>query len=281
MNTGDPSTERWQRVAADLRNYREEDQRIWGGVSEDTAARYVAGVCSAEERERVERAIRDHPPLRELLAISAEALVPGDESVLTQMGRLTMRDAARMKRVPLDTVQVAVRSGELDAVALGDETVWISRQSLDNWQPKPRSRPVDNLTHALAASTGPEPSDHPGQSVAVTVISHGVVSAAILLRHPELDRSGKTVSVVGAKATIPGRRVGDSLLVRPKSGRLLTATVTHIHAIHNRYRASVVNSSLDTEAETIDQFGRITPGVAIIADPLQARVQRSAKEVKE
>jgi hypothetical protein len=264
-----------------LRNYREEDRRVWGGVSEDAAARYVAGVSSAEERERVEQAIRDHPPLRELLAIAAEALVPGDESVLTQTGRLTMRDAARMKRVPLDTVQVAVSSGELDAVALGDEIVWISRRSLDNWQPKPLSRPVDNLTHALAASTGTEPTagDHPGQSVAVTVISHGVVSAAILLRDPELDRSGKTVSVVGAKATIPGRRVGDSILVRLKNGRLLTATVTHIHAIHDRYRASVVNGSLDTEAETIDQFGRIAPGVAVIADPLQARVQRNAKEV--
>lgn len=81
MNADDPSTERWQRVAADLRSYRDEGRRVWGDISEDIAARYIVRACSAEERDRVERAARDHPLLRELLAIAADALVPEGEAL--------------------------------------------------------------------------------------------------------------------------------------------------------------------------------------------------------
>ena len=58
--------ESWRaRVAADLLSHQAEQEQLWGGIDELTALRYQEGLSTGEERARVERAMRDHPALRE------------------------------------------------------------------------------------------------------------------------------------------------------------------------------------------------------------------------
>ena len=59
-------------MAADLAAYRAGQEQLWGGIDELTLARYEAGVSPDEERVRVERALLDHPALRECLGIARE-----------------------------------------------------------------------------------------------------------------------------------------------------------------------------------------------------------------
>lgn len=115
--------------------------------------------------------------------------------------------------------------------------------------------------------------------VPVTVFSRGVVSAAVLVKYERLDRDAKTASVVGAKATIPGRRVGNALLVRLGSGRLVPATLTHIHARHDRYRAAIASSYL-TDEVVVDtrEFGSIVAGRVSVFDPLTGQTDTVATE---
>jgi hypothetical protein len=66
---GAPDTQ-WARVAADLRTYREAQRRAWGDLDEAAIARYLGDeTTTAEERSRVEQAMRDFPRVRECVEV--------------------------------------------------------------------------------------------------------------------------------------------------------------------------------------------------------------------
>jgi hypothetical protein len=57
--------EQWSRIAADLSAHKAEQRRAWGDIDEAAIARYVTGEASAEERQRLEQAMRDFPRVQE------------------------------------------------------------------------------------------------------------------------------------------------------------------------------------------------------------------------
>src|ERR1700733_9526389 len=68
MDTNKPNGESWRtRLAADLIAYDQEQRDLFGGVDEVTLAQYDDGTLTASERDRVQRALRDHPALQECL----------------------------------------------------------------------------------------------------------------------------------------------------------------------------------------------------------------------
>jgi hypothetical protein len=63
-------TEDWRiRLAADLKAYDASERETWGGTDENLHGRYVAGLCTDEERSRVEQAMRDYPAVRESIEV--------------------------------------------------------------------------------------------------------------------------------------------------------------------------------------------------------------------
>src|SRR5689334_23352790 len=56
----------WERVADELRAYREEQRRAWGDMDSTTLGRYLAGEVDANERQRIESALEELPELRKL-----------------------------------------------------------------------------------------------------------------------------------------------------------------------------------------------------------------------
>lgn len=108
----------------------------------------------------------------------------------------------------------------------------------------------------------------------VTIYSRQVASTGLLLRYEPLDGDGKkNLSVTGCKSCIPGRRTGDTLLVRLPNGTVLPAKITHIHEIHDRFRAEVEArlvsaAGLDTVA-SIDAAASRTGESVTYLDALQ------------
>lgn len=151
MSFGDSETKRWQRVFADLRGFRDAERDAWGELSEELAARYLAGTCSQDERIIVEQAADERPLVRELLAVVGEVLEEPLGGTESTGGRASIRDAARTVRVPVDVIEKAIDDGELEVVR-HDGEVWVSQRSLEQWRPQPRLRPVDDLANAVAAS---------------------------------------------------------------------------------------------------------------------------------
>src|SRR5437764_599908 len=99
----------WERVASELRACREAQRRAWGDIDNTTLGRYLAGEASAEERRRVEEALRELPELRRLTdlvrdvldvepAVEPEPLVPESVPVLLPFPRRRARRAARVGR---------------------------------------------------------------------------------------------------------------------------------------------------------------------------------------
>jgi ADP-heptose:LPS heptosyltransferase len=60
--------EKWEECKRALQAYQQEQFAAWGDVDETTVARYLAGECTNEEREDVEREMASHPRLRESIA---------------------------------------------------------------------------------------------------------------------------------------------------------------------------------------------------------------------
>ena len=59
-------SEGWRsRLAADLAAHDAEQRQVWGDTDELLRARYTAGMCTEEEKARVEQAMRDFPAVRE------------------------------------------------------------------------------------------------------------------------------------------------------------------------------------------------------------------------
>ena len=57
----------WERIASTLKACRDEEQRRWGPCDDVTIARFLAGVCTAKEREQVHRWMNDFAAVRELV----------------------------------------------------------------------------------------------------------------------------------------------------------------------------------------------------------------------
>src|SRR5271163_4279313 len=56
----------WERVASELRACRAAQEQAWGGVDNGLLGRYLADDVTADERRRIESALRERPELRKL-----------------------------------------------------------------------------------------------------------------------------------------------------------------------------------------------------------------------
>jgi hypothetical protein len=64
----------WERVASELRAYREAQRQAWGDLDNATLGRYLAGDVTAEERLRIESALEERPELRKLTDLVSDVL---------------------------------------------------------------------------------------------------------------------------------------------------------------------------------------------------------------
>jgi tetratricopeptide (TPR) repeat protein len=64
----------WDRVASELRAYRELQRKAWGETDNALLGRYLANEADAGEREKVEAALDQHPELRQLTDLVREVL---------------------------------------------------------------------------------------------------------------------------------------------------------------------------------------------------------------
>jgi hypothetical protein len=67
-------TGQWERVAAELRAYRDAQRQAWGDVDNATLGRYLAGDVTPEERRRIEAALDERPELRKLTDLVSDVL---------------------------------------------------------------------------------------------------------------------------------------------------------------------------------------------------------------
>jgi hypothetical protein len=63
------SREQWQRLAAELRAYRQVQQQAWGDLDDVQVAQFLAGASSPQDRAEVEQAMRDLPDVREVIDV--------------------------------------------------------------------------------------------------------------------------------------------------------------------------------------------------------------------
>jgi hypothetical protein len=61
--------EQWEGVAAELRAYRQAERQAWGDLDDIQVARYLAGVCSPQERAAVEQAMQTLPDVRDVIEV--------------------------------------------------------------------------------------------------------------------------------------------------------------------------------------------------------------------
>jgi tetratricopeptide (TPR) repeat protein len=71
----------WDRVASELRAYRELQRKAWGETDNALLGRYLAGEADAGERQKVEAALEQHPELRQLTELVREVLGECDPTV--------------------------------------------------------------------------------------------------------------------------------------------------------------------------------------------------------
>jgi DNA-directed RNA polymerase specialized sigma24 family protein len=84
----------WDRVASDLRAYRERQRQAWGDLDDTMIARYLGGEVTEEERERIERAMREFPNVGECVEIVGEIL----GAVPSSVPATAMSDRQRAER---------------------------------------------------------------------------------------------------------------------------------------------------------------------------------------
>jgi hypothetical protein len=68
------SREDWERLAAELRAYRQAQRQAWGDLDDLQVARYLDGACSPQERATVEQGMRDLPDVREVIDVLRSVL---------------------------------------------------------------------------------------------------------------------------------------------------------------------------------------------------------------
>src|ERR1700722_16008715 len=67
-------TEKWGRVASELRAHKQTQQQAWGDIDNATLGRYLAGELSDDERLHIEHALTQLPELRKLTDIVRDVL---------------------------------------------------------------------------------------------------------------------------------------------------------------------------------------------------------------
>jgi tetratricopeptide (TPR) repeat protein len=73
--TNEPnSSSGWNRVASELRAYRELQRKAWGDTDNALLGRYLADEVDPHERQKVEAALDEHPELRQLTDLVREVL---------------------------------------------------------------------------------------------------------------------------------------------------------------------------------------------------------------
>ncbi len=114
------SPDQWDRVAAELRAYRDSQRQTWGELDNETLGRYLADEVDGSERAAVEAALDDHPELRLLTDLVRDVLA---ESVTSSPSEPTseptvLRFEPRTKPVHRSTPWHRVRKwGSLVAAA--------------------------------------------------------------------------------------------------------------------------------------------------------------------
>src|SRR3954467_1057143 len=68
--------EQWDRVAAELKAYREYQRETWGDLDNEVLGQYLAGELSAEAKSQVEAAFANPPALLILPELVRDVLVP-------------------------------------------------------------------------------------------------------------------------------------------------------------------------------------------------------------
>lgn len=58
---------KWEECKRALQAYQQEQKAAWGNVDEATVARFLAGECTEQERQIVEREMASHPKLAECI----------------------------------------------------------------------------------------------------------------------------------------------------------------------------------------------------------------------
>jgi len=73
-STGEPSEVVWSRLKGELQEFQAWEEEAWCGVDEHLLARYLAGECTDEERQHVDRAAEKSEYVRDCLQLVEEVL---------------------------------------------------------------------------------------------------------------------------------------------------------------------------------------------------------------
>ena len=77
-----PPNDPWDKVASELRAYRQAQQQAWGEIDNATLGRFIAGDLSGDESQQIEQALAERPELRKLTDLVRDVLAdfePGTE----------------------------------------------------------------------------------------------------------------------------------------------------------------------------------------------------------
>ena len=66
--------ESWDRVASQLRAYRQAQEQTWGNIDNATLGRFIADDLSGAERQQIEQALDQRPELRKLTDLVRDVL---------------------------------------------------------------------------------------------------------------------------------------------------------------------------------------------------------------
>ena len=73
-STPQPTSPVWSRLKAELQEYRAWEEQAWCGLDEHLLARFLAGQCSAEERQQVEAASQKSESVRDCLELVTDVM---------------------------------------------------------------------------------------------------------------------------------------------------------------------------------------------------------------
>jgi hypothetical protein len=71
----------WDRVASQLRAYRQAQEQAWGEIDNATLGRFIADDLSREERQQIEQALDERPELRKLTDLVRDVLADFEPAV--------------------------------------------------------------------------------------------------------------------------------------------------------------------------------------------------------
>ena len=113
----------WSRLKGELRDFAEHEQDHWGEVDETELARYVAGQCSAAERWRIERTMRDHPAVAECVELVREVMTEQKPVTTISKTELTAKPPRRIVSTRLVAATLFIALGSL-GLQVADQLGW-------------------------------------------------------------------------------------------------------------------------------------------------------------